>query len=408
MPRLLLTVRGPDHPGVTASLFTHLHRHGAVLVDVEQVVVRGALLLGIRVDVPGADGTVPDELRDRLTAAADVLGVDLEVVPAPPDGIDSTGAVRQHVTLLAPTVDAGAFAAVAEALASCSVNIERIEMLASEPVTAYELTITGGDVASLREKLAAVAAESGVDLAVQPAGLVRRGKRLVVFDVDSTLVQGEVVDELAALAGVGDQVARVTAAAMRGELEFAASLRARVALLEGLPVSALQEVRDRMQLTPGASTLLRTLRRMGYSLGVVSGGFTQIVEPLAADLGLDIAAANVLEIVGGKLTGGLVGPLVDRPGKAEALRRFAAEAGVPLPQTVAVGDGANDLDMLATAGLGVAFNAKPAVRAAAQASVSVPFLDALLFLLGVPRDEVDAADLQDDARSDEANSDNPV
>ncbi|MDQ1631885.1 MAG: phosphoserine phosphatase, partial [Frankiaceae bacterium] len=208
--------------------------------------------------------------------------------------------------------------------------------------------------------------------------------------------------------GVGDQVARVTAAAMRGELEFAASLRARVALLEGLPVSALQEVRDRMQLTPGASTLLRTLRRMGYSLGVVSGGFTQIVEPLAADLGLDFAAANVLEIVDGKLTGGLVGPLVDRPGKAEALRRFAAEAGVPLPQTVAVGDGANDLDMLATAGLGVAFNAKPAVRAAAQASVSVPFLDALLFLLGVPRDEVDAADLQDDARSDEANSDNPV
>ncbi len=396
MPRLLLTVRGPDHPGVTASLFAHLQRHEAVLVDVEQVVVRGALLLGIRVDVPGADGTVPQDLCDGLHTAAAALGVDLEVVLAPPDGADATASARQHVTLLAPAVDAGAFAAVAEALASCSVNIERIEMLASEPVTAYELTISGGDVTELREKLATVAAESGVDLAVQPAGLVRRGKRLVVFDVDSTLVQGEVVDELAALAGVGDQVATVTAAAMRGELEFAASLRARVALLEGLPVSALQEVRDRMQLTPGASTLLRTLRRMGYSLGVVSGGFTQIVEPLAADLGLDFAAANVLEIADGKLTGRLVGPLVDRPGKADALRRFAAEAGVPLPQTVAVGDGANDLDMLAAAGLGVAFNAKPAVRAAAQASVSVPFLDALLFLLGVPRDEVDAADLQDE------------
>ena len=403
MPRLLLTVRGPDHPGVTAALFGHLHRHGAELVDVEQVVVRGALLLGIRVDVPdepdGAEG-IPSALRERLAVAAREVGVDVEVVLAPPDAdCDSTGSTaaagRQHVTLLAPNVDAGAFAAVSEALASCSSNIERIERLASYPVTAYELTISGGNAAPLREKLAAVAAESNVDLAVQPAGLVRRGKRLVVFDVDSTLVQGEVVDELAEVAGVGEQVASVTAAAMRGELEFAASLRARVALLEGLPMEALDEVRSRMVLTPGAATLLRTLRRMGYSLGVVSGGFTHIVEPLAADLGLDFAAANVLEIVDGRLTGRLLGPIVDRAGKAEALKRFAAQAGVPLPQTIAVGDGANDLDMIATAGLGVAFNAKPAVRAAAPASVNVPFLDALLFLLGVPRDEVEAADSAD-------------
>jgi phosphoserine phosphatase len=322
--------------------------------------------------------------------------VEIEVTPAPPDeGCDNPALSRQHVTLLAPAVDAGALAGVAEALASCSANIERIERLASHPVTAYELTISGGNPDALRENLAAVAATSGVDLAVQPAGLVRRGKRLVVFDVDSTLVQGEVVDELAALAGVGEQVASVTAAAMRGELEFAASLRARVELLAGLPVQALDEVRARMVLTPGADTLLRTLRRMGYSLGVVSGGFTQIVEPLAADLGLDFAAANVLEVADGRLTGRLLGPIVDRAGKADALRRFAAEAGVPLPQTIAVGDGANDLDMIAAAGLGVAFNAKPAVRAAAPAAMNVPFLDALLFLLGVPRDEVDAADSAD-------------
>jgi phosphoserine phosphatase len=292
-------------------------------------------------------------------------------------------------------VDAGAFAEVAKALAGCASNIERIERLASYPVSAYELTISGGDPGRLRESLAAVAAASGVDLAVQPAGLERRAKRLVVFDVDSTLVQGEVVDELAALAGVGEQVARVTAAAMHGELDFAESLRARVELLGGLPVTALDEVRARMTLTPGASTLLRTLRRLGCSIGVVSGGFTQIVEPLAADLGLDFAAANVLEIENGRLTGRLVGPILDRAGKAEALRRFAADVGVPLPQTVAVGDGANDLDMIATAGLGVAFNAKPAVRAAAPASVNVPFLDALLFLLGVSRDEVEAADVAD-------------
>jgi phosphoserine phosphatase len=392
VPRLLLTVRGPDHPGVTAALCGHLHRHEAVLVDVEQVVVRGSLLLGINVDVP--DG-VATALRDSLVRAALDLGVEVEIAPASADVDCDSAGVRQHVTLLAPTVDAAAFAAVAEALASCSSNIERIERLASYPVTAYELTISGGDPAPLREKLAAVASDCGVDLAVQPAGLVRRGKRLVVFDVDSTLVQGEVVDELAERAGVGEQVAQVTAAAMRGELEFAASLRARVELLAGLPVSALDDVRARMTLMPGARTLLRTLRRMGCSIGLVSGGFTHIVEPLAADLGLDFAAANVLEIEDGRLTGRLLGPIVDRAGKAEALRRFAAEAGVPLPQTVAVGDGANDLDMIAVAGLGVAFNAKPAVRAAAAASVNVPFLDALLFLLGVPRDEVDAADLAD-------------
>ncbi len=397
MPRLLLTVRGPDHPGVTAALCASLSRHGAVLVDIEQVTVRGALLLGIRVDTPDADAGASGPLRDELARVAAELDVDLDVAVAPPDDDcdSSAGPGRQHVTLLAPSVGAGTFAAVADALASCSSNIERIELLASYPVTAYELTISGGDPGPLREKLAAVAADSGVDLAVQPAGLVRRGKRLVVFDVDSTLVQGEVVDELAALAGVGDQVAKVTAAAMRGELEFAASLRARVELLAGLPVEALDEVRSRMVLTPGAATLLRTLRRMGCSIGLVSGGFSQIVEPLAAGLGLDFAAANLLEVADGRLTGRLLGPIVDRAGKAEALRRFAEQAGVPLPQTVAVGDGANDLDMIAVAGLGVAFNAKPAVRAAAPASVNVPFLDALLFLLGVPRDEVEAADEAD-------------
>jgi phosphoserine phosphatase len=396
VPRLLLTVRGPDHPGVTAALFAQLQGHAAVLVDVEQVVVRGALLLGIRVDL--ADEQDEPALREDLSRAAAGLGIDLEIsVATPDDDCDDLEAtqVRQHVTLLAPAVDAGAFAAVAQALASCASNIERIERLASYPVTAYELTISGGDPGPLRARLAAVAAEHRVDLAVQPAGLVRRSKRLVVFDVDSTLVQGEVVDELAALAGVGAQVAEVTAATMRGELEFAASLRARVELLAGLPASALDEVRARLTLTPGAATLLRTLRRLGCSIGLVSGGFTQIVEPLAADLGLDFAAANMLEIENGRLTGRLLGSIVDRAGKAEALRRFAAQAGVPLPQTIAVGDGANDLDMIAAAGLGVAFNAKPAVRAAAPAAMNVPFLDALLFLLGVPRDEVEAADVAD-------------
>src|SRR4051794_267150 len=283
--------------------------------------------------MPDPDDGVSGPLHDELTRVAAEIDVDLEIAVAPPDddcdsSADSAAAqVRQHVTLLAPTVGAGTFAAVADAPASCSSNIERIERPARYPVTAHEPTICGGEPGPLREKLAGVAADSGVDLAVQPAGLVRRGKRLVVFDVDSTLVQGEVVDELAALAGVGDQVAKVTAATMRGELEFAASLRARVELLAGLPASALDEVRSRLTLTPGASTLLRTLRRLGCSIGLVSGGFTQIVEPLAAELELDFAAANVLEIADSRLTGRLLGPIVDRAGKAESLRRFADQAG---------------------------------------------------------------------------------
>ena len=219
-------------------------------------------------------------------------------------------------------------------------------------------------------------------------GLARRSKRLIVLDVDSTLVRGEVIDELAARAGRAAEVARITAAAMNGELDFAESLRARVAALAGLPVEVLDEVREALVLTPGARTLIRTLQRLGFRCGIVSGGFTQITDPLAETLGLDFAAANTLEVVDGKLTGGLVGEIVDRPGKARALARFAAQYGIPLEQTVAVGDGANDLDMLNTAGLGIAFNAKPFVREQAHTALNQPYLDAVLQVLGFTRDEV--------------------
>jgi phosphoserine phosphatase len=215
------------------------------------------------------------------------------------------------------------------------------------------------------------------------------------MDVDSTLVQGEVIEMLADHAGVLPQVAEVTEAAMGGDLDFEQSLRARVRLLAGLPASAIDAVRDAVVLTPGARTLVRTLKRLDYRLGIVSGGFTQVTDHLVADLGLDFAAANTLEVVDGRLTGELVGPVVDRAGKAEALRRFAVEAGVPLAQTVAIGDGANDLDMIAAAGLGVAFNAKPVVRAAADTAVSVPYLDSILYLLGISREDVEEADLAD-------------
>ena len=241
-----------------------------------------------------------------------------------------------------------------------------------------------------------MATETGADIAVAQAGLARRGGRLVVMDVDSTLIQDEVIELLAEHAGRAEEVAAVTEMAMRGELDFAQSLHARVATLAGLPVAVLEEVRDAVRLTPGARTLVRTLKRLGFTVALVSGGFVEVVGPIAEDLGVDHVRANRLEVVDGRLTGRVVGDVVDRAGKAAALREFAALEGLPLSRTVAIGDGANDLDMLATAGLGVAFNAKPLVRRQADTALNVPYLDAVLFLLGISREEIEDADAGDD------------
>jgi phosphoserine phosphatase len=248
---------------------------------------------------------------------------------------------------------------------------------------------------ALRATLVRIAAQGEVDLAVERVGIARRAKRLVVFDVDSTLVQGEVIEMLAERAGCGAEVAEITEAAMRGELDFTQSLRRRVALLAGLPTDVISDVTSAIELTAGARTTVRTLKRLGFRCGAVSGGFSQIVRPVAEDLELDFCAANELEIRDGKLTGQLLGSVLDRSGKADALRRAAEHFGVPLSQCVAVGDGANDIDMLSTAGLGVAFNAKPALREVADAAINQPFLDIVLFVLGVTRAEVEAADAAD-------------
>ncbi|HEX2300361.1 MAG TPA: phosphoserine phosphatase SerB, partial [Pseudonocardiaceae bacterium] len=328
------------------------------------------------------------------------MQVDVEV------GAETVGANRRsstHVVLvLGRPVTAVAFTETTRALAALGVNIDAIRRIADYPVTGLELLVSvpeGGtdrdDDTALRSTLVEIAARGAVDLAVERVGIARRAKRLVVFDVDSTLVQGEVIEMLADRAGCGEQVRAVTAAAMHGRLDFTQALRQRVALLAGLPAGVLAEVTDALELTPGARTTIRTLKRLGFRCGAVSGGFTQIVQPLAGELALDFCAANELEISDGVLTGRLIGPVVDRPGKAEALRRAAGHFNVPLPQCVAVGDGANDIDMLSTAGLGVAFNAKPALREVADTAITQPFLDIVLFVLGITRDEVEAADAAD-------------
>ena len=286
-------------------------------------------------------------------------------------------------------------AAIAGRIADTGANIDRIERMARYPVTAIDLHVSGADPEKLRGVLAAEASRQGVDVAVQPANLLRRGMRLIVMDVDSTLIQGEVIEMLAAHAGCEREVAEVTEAAMRGELDFAESLRERVALLEGLDASVLDKVYDELMLAPGARTTVRILKRLGYRFAIVSGGFSQITDRLAEDLGIHYAKANDLEIVDGKLTGRISGKIVDRAGKAEALREFARLIGIPDGATIAIGDGANDLDMLNAAGLGIAFNAKPVVQQAADTAVNVPYLDAVLYLLGISREEVEAADAAD-------------
>lgn len=386
---LLVTFAGRDRPGVTSAVLDSVRQHELSVLDVQQVVIHGRLILAVHL------GCVTDHMAvlGALRTVANALDMDLDVLDrdsgAPPP---RAGADRCQVTLLAARLSAAALAAVTARVAELGGNIERIERIAAYPVTAVELTVTGVAPGQLKAALGEQAAGSGLDVAVQPAGLLRRAKRLVVMDVDSTLVQGEVIEMLAARAGCADQVAALTAAAMAGELEFAESLRQRVALLAGMDVGVLDAVRRDVRLAPGARTLVRTLRRLDHKVGIVSGGFTQITDALVAQLGLDYAAANELEVIDGRLTGRIVGPIIDRAGKAAALERFAAQAGVPLAQTVAVGDGANDIDMLTRAGLGIAFNAKPLVRAAADVSVSLPYLDTVLFLLGISRAEVEAVE----------------
>jgi phosphoserine phosphatase len=386
---LLITLTGKDRPGVTSSVFATLAKAGVEVIDIEQILLRRRLILGVLVTVP-RDWK---RLETAIHKTAAELDMHVEVDRGSGDN-RSRREGRSHVTIIGSPLKAAAMSAMAGRIADCGGNIDRIERMARYPVTAIDLHVSGVDPDVLRGLLAAEAAIQSVDVAVQPANLLRRGMRLIVLDVDSTLIQGEVIEMLAAHAGHEAEVAAVTEQAMRGELDFESALRSRVRLLAGLEAGVLDRVYDDIVITPGARTMVRTLRRLGYRFAVVSGGFTHITDRLAEDLGIHYSRANELEIVDGRLTGEIVGDVVDRAGKAQALREFAEKVGVPEGAVIAIGDGANDLDMLNAAGLGIAYNARPVVQQAADTSVNVPYLDAIMYLLGISREEIEAADAE--------------
>lgn len=392
----VVTTSGPDRPGVSAAFFSALAHHGVQLLDVEQTNFRGRLMLAALV---GMDPQVLTELEQDLRAQLWEFGQRVTIETSGDTDSVSRPSSTHVVVALGNPVTAEAVSRLGEVLASYEANINVIRGIAQYPVTGLEFRITlphytPGDATGIRKRLAGLSAELGIDIAMEHAGLHRRAKRLVCFDCDSTLITGEVIEMLAAHAGREAEVAEVTERAMRGELDFEESLRERVKTLAGLDASVIDEVAAAIELTPGARTTIRTLNSLGYRTAVVSGGFIQVLDSLAADLELDYVRANTLEIVDGTLTGRVIGNIVDRTAKADYLEEFAAESGLSMNQTVAVGDGANDIDMLSRAGLGIAFNAKPALKEVADASVNHPFLDEVLYILGIPREEIDLLNTQ--------------
>lgn len=383
----LILLSGVDSPGITEALFAALAQFSVSILDIEQIVIRERLILTVLISLDKAHA---DAIESDLDDCAAQLDVEIAIAfseESPESIAVKTGLL--HVTVIGRSLSPGAIAEIAGELAQHGANIERIFRTASFPITAFEFLVSGSTAQEIRSSLALVSTQQGVDIAVQSGGLMRWARKLVLMDVDSTLIQQEVIELLAAKAGVETQVKQITDAAMRGELDFAQSLIARVALLKGLPESVIAEVQTEILLTPGARTLIRTLQRLGHTVAVVSGGFLEVIEPLIKELKIDYYRANSLEILDGKLTGRVKGEIIDRAAKATALRDFADATGVRLEQTIAIGDGANDLDMISAAGLGIAFNAKPAVREAADSSLTLPYLDSVLYLMGIAREDIE-------------------
>ncbi len=401
---ILINVSGEDRPGVTRSLTTILAGYGAIMLDIGQAVIHDLLTLGLLVEVPPGAASGPI-LKDLLFRAHE-LEMKIRFTPIPEDDyehwVGQQGKARHTITVLGRRLTAEHIAAVSTVLAEQGLNIDMIHRLSGRiplrgdqrtPYACVELSVRGTprDPAAMRAAFLDVTHEHEVDVAFQADDLFRRNRRLIAFDMDSTLIQAEVIDELARAAGHGEEVAAITERAMRGELDFKTSLRLRLAHCKGLDESVLGQIAERLPLTEGVERLFGVLRRIGFKIAILSGGFTYFGEHLARRLGVDYVHANELEIEDGKLTGNVVGEIVDGARKAELLRAIAEKENISLHQVIAVGDGANDLPMLAIAGLGVAFNAKPIVKQSARQALSAAGLDGILSLSGVRDREAVAA-----------------
>jgi len=393
---ILIRVSGEDKAGLTAAITAELAKYKADILDIGQSVIHDTLSLGILVKVPTSAESTPF-LKDLLFCAHK-LGVNLTFTPVDAASyetwVNAQGKARRIVTLLARRLNAEHIAAVTGVIARNSLNIDVITRLSgratldaatSPRMACVEFSVRGtpADLTALKSEFLAISGEMGVDIAIQEDNAFRRNRRLVAFDMDSTLIAAEVIDELAKAAGVGQQVAAITESAMRGEIDFKESLRRRLRLLRGLSADTLETVAGRIPLNEGAERLITNLKRFGYKIAIISGGFTYFGLRLKERLGIDYVFANELEIVDGKLTGEVVGEIVDAAKKAEVLRMIADKESLSLQQVIAVGDGANDLSMLGIAGLGIAYHAKPVVKKGAGQAISTLGLDSILYLVGV-------------------------
>lgn len=394
---VLIRISGADKPGLTASITAILAQYEVTILDIGQAEIHNSLSLGILAAIPTAAESAP-VLKDVLFKAHE-LGLTVSFTPVDSESyeqwVSGQGKDRHIITLLARTISAEHIARITAIVAEHELNIDNItrltgrvpleqELDSSIPTRAcVEFSVRGvADQAVLREKFLAVSNDLNVDIAVQEDNVYRRNRRLVAFDMDSTLIEAEVIDELAAAAGVGEQVAEITERAMRGEIDFTESFHERVALLKGLSGDVLQEIAERLPVTEGAERLIRNLKSLGYTTVILSGGFNYFGNYLKDKLGIDYVFANELDMEDGVVTGKVTGIVVDGNRKAQLLREIAEKEGIRLEQTIAVGDGANDLPMLSIAGLGIAFRAKPVVQESAKQSISTLGLDGVLYLLG--------------------------